>query len=163
MATGLAQPHQRRFFLHEMGINTETHKWTMWKTLKHPVLTGMSSPRLWDWWGRWGRKIVRPRGERWALRKQHPADNSTDAHMNSQRLWQHTQNLHRFEPEGSHPPRTKKLPAPDRKSIFSNISHVTPWPVVANTKMNSMVLLWTLCFLFWGFVFVLFLRERDRT
>lgn len=94
-----------------------------------------------------------------AKRRVSSRQNRTEAPMNSQRLWQHTQDLHGFKPDGvsaptwrgGHglPPLTKKLyvisTASHRKSAFPNgvsLGHTGPIPGGAGQyKVNSVVVL----------------------
>lgn len=58
--------------------------------------------------GREGRKIKRARGDGELQRNSSPRYTRTDAHKNSQRRWQCTQDLHRFKQDEVPAPREEK-------------------------------------------------------
>lgn len=55
---------------------------------------------LWELCGRGGRNILRARGDGGIKETVFFKHSRTDAHMNSQRPWWHTQGLHKFKPDG---------------------------------------------------------------
>ena len=58
-------------------------------------------PRLGDLSIRKGKRVTRAKGGGFLLEMVSFKHNRTDMHMNSQGLWPHIQDLHRFKPDGT--------------------------------------------------------------
>lgn len=89
-----------------MGISPETHNWTMQRVRDFGALSSkwdvfvMPLPsRLRDPYRRGGRKSIRA-GGMGVSKKLSSRHNRIDAHVNSRRPWQQTQDLHKFKSDG---------------------------------------------------------------
>lgn len=104
-----------------MAINTETPNWTKLGAIhsQRKVLIKLLLSKFQDLLGRRGRKTVRVRGDEQLHRARSYRGDRADAHMNSQKLQQHAQGLHRSIPDKTPAWRrdvdTKSHPEPQSK------------------------------------------------